>query len=53
MPRPKGSKNKKNAPVSSVDYEAQIAEKMSANPMAFLYHPGTQFLYNDLYAALS
>ena len=30
MPRPKGSKNKKNVAVSSVDYEAQIAEKMSA-----------------------
>lgn len=30
MPRPKGSKNKKNVAASSVDYEAQIAEKMSA-----------------------
>ncbi len=30
MPRPKGSKNKKNVAASSVDYEAKIAEKMSA-----------------------
>lgn len=30
MPRPKGSKNKKNAAAANVDYAAQIAEKMSA-----------------------
>ena len=30
MPRPKGSKNKKNIAAANVDYAAQIAEKMSA-----------------------
>ena len=30
MSRPKGSKNKKNVAVTSVDYEVHIAEKMSA-----------------------
>ena len=30
MPRPKGSKNKKNTAAANVDYAAQIAEKMSA-----------------------
>lgn len=30
MPRPKGSKNKKNIATANVDYAAQIAEKMSA-----------------------
>ena len=30
MPRPKGSKNKKNAADANVDYAAQIAEKVSA-----------------------
>lgn len=29
MPRPKGSKNKKNATIANIDYAAQIAEKMS------------------------
>lgn len=30
MPRPKGSKNKKKAAVSIVDYAAQISEKLAA-----------------------
>ena len=28
-------------------------KELTENPMTFLYHTGTQFLYNDLYAALS